>query len=521
MSVRQIKAGSTDVSVNIRIIDSTDGTPETGVVWNTAGIDMWYRRELAVSTDITEATLAALTTAHTDGGFLHINDGWYRLDLPDAAVADGVTGVQIGGTVTGMVVLAPYIELVDYDPYDAVRLGLTALPNAAADAAGGLPISDAGGLDLDAMNTNINDIETDTAVIGAAGAGLTAVPWNAAWDAEVESEANDALVALGLDHLINAAVVGADVTNNSIIAKLVSASATADWDDFVNTTDALQALRDHIGDGTNLTEAGATGNHLTAIPWNAAWDAEVESEVNDALVAIGLDHLINVAVTGPDVVDNSIIAKLVSSSATADWDDFVNTTDALQALRDHIGDGTNLAEAGGTGDHLTAIPWNASWDAEVQSEVNDALVAIGLDHLINVAVTGPDVVDNSIIAKLVSASATADWDDFVNTTDALQALRDTLALEATVAALNDLSAANVNAEVVDALATDTYAEPTGVPAATDDLATKIGYLYMALRNQVTVTATKKTFFDDGAAAEWEKDLSDDGTTYTETEANAI
>jgi hypothetical protein len=31
--------------------------------------------------------------------------------------------------------------------------------------------------------------------IGAAGAGLTAVPWNAAWDAEVESEATDALNA--------------------------------------------------------------------------------------------------------------------------------------------------------------------------------------------------------------------------------------------------------------------------------------------------------------------------------------
>ncbi len=78
---------------------------------------------------------------------------------------------------------------------DSVRLGLTALPNAAADAAGGLPISDAGGLDLDAMNTNVNDIETDTAEIGTAGAGLTNVPWNASWDAEVQSEVDDALVA--------------------------------------------------------------------------------------------------------------------------------------------------------------------------------------------------------------------------------------------------------------------------------------------------------------------------------------
>jgi hypothetical protein len=42
-------AGSTDVSVVIRIIDSTDGTPETGVVFNTAGIALEYRRELAAS----------------------------------------------------------------------------------------------------------------------------------------------------------------------------------------------------------------------------------------------------------------------------------------------------------------------------------------------------------------------------------------------------------------------------------------------------------------------------------------
>lgn len=37
--------------------------------------------------------------------------------------------------------------------------------------------------------------------------------------------------------------------------------------------------------------------------------------------------------------------------------------------------GAGLTEAGGTGDHLTAIPWNASWDVEVQSECADALAA--------------------------------------------------------------------------------------------------------------------------------------------------
>jgi hypothetical protein len=36
------------------------------------------------------------------------------------------------------------------------------------------------------------------ATLGVAGAGLTAVPWNAAWDAEVQSEAQDAITALAL-----------------------------------------------------------------------------------------------------------------------------------------------------------------------------------------------------------------------------------------------------------------------------------------------------------------------------------
>lgn len=105
------KAGSVDVSVVIRIIDSTDGTPETGVVFNTSGLDLQYRREGAASVAITEATLAALTTAHADGGFLHIGNGYYRLDLPDAAVAAGADGVLVHGACTGMVVIGAYVHL--------------------------------------------------------------------------------------------------------------------------------------------------------------------------------------------------------------------------------------------------------------------------------------------------------------------------------------------------------------------------------------------------------------------------
>ena len=112
--MRTITKGSTNVSLTIRILDATDGTPETAVEHNTAGIDIQYRREGAVSTAITEVALAALTTAHADGGIEHIGNGYYRFDVPDAAFASGAAGVLLHGTVTGMVVVGEYVQLIDY-----------------------------------------------------------------------------------------------------------------------------------------------------------------------------------------------------------------------------------------------------------------------------------------------------------------------------------------------------------------------------------------------------------------------
>jgi hypothetical protein len=116
-----VTKGSTNVSVELYIVDSTTGQPELGVVFNTAGIDLNYRRDLAAVVSITEVTLALLTTAHADGGFLEIGNGRYRLDVPDIAFATGVDKVTIGGTVTGMVVLPVEVTLTTLDMQTAMR----------------------------------------------------------------------------------------------------------------------------------------------------------------------------------------------------------------------------------------------------------------------------------------------------------------------------------------------------------------------------------------------------------------
>lgn len=125
---------------------------------------------------------------------------------------------------------------------------------------------------------------------------------------------------------------------------------------------------------------------------------------------------------------------------------------------------------------------------------------------------------------------------YSNTTDSQEAIRDALAtvdtvvdgiqtdldngtdglgaLKTLIDALNDLSAAQVNAEVVDALATDTYAEPAqGTPAATATLAAKVNYIYKAWRNRHTQTASQYSLYnDDATTIDHKATFSDDATT---------
>ena len=68
-------------------------------------------------------------------------------------------------------------------------------PSAAAVADAVWDEATSGHTSVGTYGKSLSDILTDTAVIGAAGAGLSGVPWNAAWDAEVQSEVADGLAA--------------------------------------------------------------------------------------------------------------------------------------------------------------------------------------------------------------------------------------------------------------------------------------------------------------------------------------
>jgi hypothetical protein len=79
--------------------------------------------------------------------------------------------------------------------------------------------------------------------------------------------------------------------------------------------------------------------------------------------------------------------------------------------------------------------------------------------------------------------------------------------------------ADVNAEMVDVIDTDTSAEPAqGAPPATTTLRTKIDWLYKVFRNKTTQTATTWSLFNDAKdTVDSKSTVSDDSITFTKDE----
>lgn len=137
---------------------------------------------------------------------------------------------------------------------------------------------------------------------------------------------------------------------------------------FDRSTDSLQALRDHIGDGSNLTEAGGDGDHLTeaggdgdhlteaggtgdqfsAIPWNnSGWDAEVQSEVTDALNAYDPP-------TNAEMEARTLVASNYATAAALDAvDNFIDTE--IAAIISAIGTPSDLGSGATLADNLVDV----------------------------------------------------------------------------------------------------------------------------------------------------------------------
>jgi hypothetical protein len=120
----------------------------------------------------------------------------------------------------------------------------------------------------------IDAILADTVEIGTAGAGLSAIPWNASWDAEVQSEVTDGLNAYDPP-------TRTELTSDtdSILAAVATVDGNVDdIETLLNAValDVADILADTGTDGVVVAAASKTGYALSSAGIDSIWDEVME-----------------------------------------------------------------------------------------------------------------------------------------------------------------------------------------------------------------------------------------------------
>lgn len=253
-------------------VDATDGfTPETGLTFSSG--------ELQISK-------AGGAFANFGGTATELSDGMYYYEATATELNTvGIVGFKVEKTGVRLT-LMQVGQVVPWDPYDAVRLGVTALPNANAEAAGGLFTRGTGagqinqanngnvdinvarwvgtiplGLSAQRVEASVGAMQTDvlnsTALAtSAVNEIVAALPTVASISDGVWDEARSGHVTAGtfgegvvVNSIANAAITAASIASNAITAAKVAsdtlaAIADAVWDEVMeNSKTARQWMR--------------------------------------------------------------------------------------------------------------------------------------------------------------------------------------------------------------------------------------------------------------------------------------
>lgn len=306
MSKRWIKAGVIDQTIDLFILDSssTTGAGLTGLTSGSSGLTCYYRK--GATGTATALTLASQTVggAHTDGGFVAIDGtnmpGLYRLDLSDTMVATaGILTIYLRGAANMAPVVAE-LEVVSVDIYDSTRFGLSALPNAAAEALGGLATLSANQASNGTIPVNLKTIAGQTANASAAvtfpaSIGTSTLDAAGAADAVWDEVLSGHLASGSTGAALNAAGAAGDPWSTSIPGTYGAGTAG-----YIVGTNLDAAITSRLASG-NVTVGSIASNAITAASIN-----------NGAITTV---KFAGGAITSAVLADNSITADKIAAGA--------------------------------------------------------------------------------------------------------------------------------------------------------------------------------------------------------------
>lgn len=241
--------GSTSKSIRLELVN-TDGTAKTDAAY-TDVTAYYYRPGDSAITSITMATLAAVDTAYSSGGFKHVSNGVYRFDIPDAAIAAITGGGKVLFTVSVSGCFPCNFELsIVSENASTVKAAVAALNNVSAadvNAQCDTAISDAAlatAANLATVDTVVDAIKAKTDNLPASPAAVgSAMALTSAYDAaKTAAQASDIPSA----STVASAVWSAGTRSLTTFGTLVS-------DIWANASRTLTAISDSTGITTLLT----------------------------------------------------------------------------------------------------------------------------------------------------------------------------------------------------------------------------------------------------------------------------
>jgi len=325
--------------------------------------------------------------------------GVYRLDVPDAVFASGVNSAIVmlkGATNMEPSVIEFALEAVNAQ--DAVRMGLTALPNANAEAAGGLYTRGTGAGQINQPANGMADVNVvrnaGTAITASAGrqeVNVSHYGGNAGTFSGGRPEVNTTHAA---GTAWNSGAIGANtlatdtITAAKIAADAIGASELA--------ADAVTEIQSGLATAANLaTVAGYLDTEIAAI---LADTNELQTDwANGGRLDLILDA--RASQSSVDTMQGNVTDILAD---TADMQPKLGTPAGASLAADIAAIEAQTDDIGTAGAGLSAVPWNAAWDAEVQSEVADALAAYGVATATNVTDAAANVSVDEIQATALA-----------------------------------------------------------------------------------------------------------------------
>lgn len=310
----------------------------------------------------------------------------------------------------------------------------------------------------------------------------------------------------------NATVIFSDASGN-------------EWRDLIiNIPTAVRQIDDLAYGTVSANVVQISGDTTAADNAEAFFDGTGYAGTNNVIPTVTAAGLADGAITAAKIASDAITAAKIASDVTTEIQSGLLTStafdtklgtptgaslaaDVAAVKADTAATLTDTAEIGAAGAGLTALA----------SATNLATLAGYVDTEVAAIKTVTDALPDAGALTTITNNVAAILAD--TGTDGVKVAADQSGVTiGTVNALGTQAKADVNAEVLDVLNVDTFAEPTSAPAATSSLRAKIGWLFKLARNKFTQTSTTASLYaDDGTTVDNTSTVSENGSVFSRGE----